>query len=401
MANILFLTHRIPFPPDKGDKVRSYHLLLHLLKRHRIFLATFVDDGQDERYIEAVKDVCVDSIVVKFNPTTAKFRSLKAFFVAKAISVFYYKNKKMKNWVNSLIAAKKIDAVVVFSSTMGQYILPHSISYVLDFVDVDSAKWKEYGRKSGGFISWIYHWEGRQLLAYEKNLAQHAVQSFFVTEKETELFCSLTQEYKLTTTTINNGVDSEYFSPVSTRKTPFRNASLKPIVFTGAMDYLPNEDAVIWFANEIFPILSKKNSDICFYIVGRNPTETVRALASDRIVVTGTVPDVRPFLQYAAVVVAPLRIARGIQNKILEALAMRCPVVASAVCMQAFGGKFSGIVSSATTVPEFVDHIEAVLSFPEEATRRANLGRQAVMDHYSWENNMTLIDPFLDTCIVS
>ena len=401
MANILFLAHRIPFPPNKGDKVRSYHLLIHLLKRHRIFLATFVDDDQDEKYIEGVKDICVDSIVVRFNPTIAKFRGLKAFFTAKAMSICYYKNEKMKKWINDLVKTKKIDAIVVFSSSMGQYAIPQSTSFILDFVDVDSAKWKEYARKHGPFASWMYHWESRQLLAYEKNLAQRAVQSFFVTEKETELFRNLAPECESSITTISNGVDSEYFSPIPTRMTPFGNKFLRPIVFTGAMDYLPNADAVIWFATEIFPILSGKYSDIYFYIVGRNPTEPVRSLVSDRIIVTGTVLDVRPFLQYAAVVVAPLRIARGIQNKILEALAMGCPVVASTICMQAFGEKFREIVGSADTVSEFVNCIESVLFFPEEATRRANIGRQAVVDSYSWQNNMALIDPFLDACIVS
>ncbi len=347
MGNLLLLVHRLPYPPNKGDKVRSYHLLKHLAKKHRVFLGTFVDDPDDEAYVDIVRSFCQDLHVAHITPRIAKLRSLSALFSNQALGLQYYRDAGLQSWVDQTLATQKIDATVIFSSVMAQYFTPElddkSIPMLVDFVDVDSAKWTQYADNHRWPLSWLYRREGRQLLAYERAVAARAKHSFFVTENEVALFRAQAPEFADKVDTLSNGVDGEYFSPDPARVAPFKRDGSQPgeipLVFTGAMDYWPNIDAVSWFANDIFPTLLKAWPQLRFYIVGRSPSAAVLALASESIVVTGTVPDVRPYLQHASVVVAPLRVARGIQNKILEAMAMGRPVVASQSCAQAIDGQ--------------------------------------------------------------
>ncbi|HEY8711131.1 MAG TPA: glycosyltransferase, partial [Burkholderiaceae bacterium] len=168
-----------------------------------------------------------------------------------------------------------------------------------------------------------------------------------------------------------------------------------PIVFTGAMDYWPNIDAVTWFVREVMPPLLRLWPNARFHIVGRNPAAAVKALASDHVKVTGTVPDVRPYLQHAAVVVAPLRLARGIQNKVLEAMAMGRPVVASETCAQAIDARAGSELFTATTPMDFVRQIERLLRDPDKARSVGRAGRRCVLQRYGWEAHLSRIDPRL------
>jgi glycosyltransferase involved in cell wall biosynthesis len=162
------------------------------------------------------------------------------------------------------------------------------------------------------------------------------------------------------------------------------------------MDYWPNVDAVCWFAAEIFPLLAQGRPELRFYIVGRAPTPAVRALVGDKVVVTGTVPDVRPYLRHAAVVVAPLRLARGIQNKVLEAMAMARPVVASSECAAAIEAADGRDLESASSADEFVERVGALLDAPARAQTIGEAARRQVVDHYSWEAHLSRLDAWLD-----
>jgi sugar transferase (PEP-CTERM/EpsH1 system associated) len=265
---------------------------------------------------------------------------------------------------------------------------------VVDFVDVDSAKWTQYADKHRWPMSWLYRREGEFLLAYERQIASQAARSFFVTESEVALFTSLAPECNVRVEAMCNGVDSDYFAPDSTRATPY-TADESPIVFTGAMDYWPNVDAVTWFAKKVLPGLLIDHPETRFYIVGRSPTPEVEALASENIVVTGTVPDVRPFIQYAAAVVAPLRIARGIQNKILEAMAMERPVIASSECAAAVDAVFGQELLTASTPEDYIASINAMLGNQIQATTIGQAARKRVIERYSWSAHMSGIDRYL------
>jgi sugar transferase (PEP-CTERM/EpsH1 system associated) len=395
MANILYLVHRLPYPPNKGDKVRSYNLLKHLASQHRVFLGTFIDDPEDEPYITTLRKLCADIFVAKLDPRRAKIRSLNGLIAGDPLTLRYYRDASLQNWVDTTCNHHKIDAAVIFCSAMAQYVENmRRMPTVVDFVDVDSAKWTQYADKHRWPMSWLYRREGEFLLAYERQIASQAARSFFVTESEVALFTSLAPECNVRVEAMCNGVDSDYFAPDSTRATPY-SADETPIVFTGAMDYWPNVDAVTWFAKEVLPGLLIDHPEIRFYIVGRSPTPEVEALAGDHIVVTGTVPDVRPFIQYAAAVVAPLRIARGIQNKILEAMAMELPVIASSECAAAVDAVFGQELLTASAPEDYITSINTLLGDQIQSIAIGQAARKRVIERYSWSAHMSGIDCYL------
>jgi sugar transferase (PEP-CTERM/EpsH1 system associated) len=214
-------------------------------------------------------------------------------------------------------------------------------------------------------------------------VAARSARSFLSTEKEAALFRSLAPECSGKVEPMNNGVDADYFAPDPVRPSPFAAGEL-PVVFTGAMDYWPNIDAVTWFAREMLPALRKDWPALRFHIVGRSPTPAVRALAGEGVSVRGTVPDVRPYLQHAAAVVAPLRLARGIQNKVLEAMAMAQPVVASSECGEAIHATAGTELLLASDVDGHLEHIGALLADPQRAARIGAAGRRRVLADYAW-----------------
>ncbi len=400
MANVLYLVHRLPYPPNKGDKVRSYHLLKHLAGKHRVHLGTFIDDPADRVHVTQVERLVAELHVVDLQPTAAKLKSLQGLASGDALSLPYYADRSMQRWVDHVVRDRQIDAVVVFSSAMAQYVRPQLAAsdgpvVLIDFVDVDSAKWGTYAQRHRWPLSWLYRRESRQLLAFERRVARQADRSFFVTERESTLFCELAPECAARVSTIGNGVDADYYAPDATRLSPFADEPMAPIVFTGAMDYWPNVDAVIWFAREVLPPIRQTLPELRFCIVGRNPPLSVQALACDHVSVTGTVPDVRPFLQHAGVVVAPLRVARGIQNKILEAMAMERPVVASSACVDAFDVSTLATLATATHAAEFAQKVLAFYAAPASAAQLGRQARASVLQRFSWAAHMAEIEPFM------
>ena len=396
MSNLLYLVHRLPYPPNKGDKVRSYHLLKHLAARHRVFLGTFIDDPQDEAYVDKLPEFCADMHIARISPRTARIRSLSGLLSNEALTLPYYRNAGLQDWVERTLREQKIDAAVIFSSAMAQYVqgVP-DLRTLVDFVDMDSAKWTQYAANHRWPMSWLYRREGSRLLAFERAVAQRATHSFFVTENETELFFRSAPECKGRVDAMCNGVDAEFFSPVHAFPSPYPSGEI-PLVFTGAMDYWPNIDAVTWFSTEILPQMLQRRPDLKFYIVGRSPTPAVMALAGERVVVTGTVDDVRPYLQHARVVVAPLRLARGIQNKVLEAMAMGVPVVASQECAEPVDAVPERDFLTARTVEDYQRQIECLLQSPDRADAMGKAAREQVLARYSWDAHLSNIDRYLE-----
>ena len=398
MANILYLVHRLPYPPNKGDKVRSFHLLRHLQQHHRVFLGTFVDHPDDEQHIPTLRAMCPDLHVERLNPSLAKVRSLGGLLRGEALSLAFYRSAGLQRWVHEVATRHPLQASVVFSSPMAQYaqaLLP-GVPMLVDFVDVDSAKWTQYVPQHRWPMSWVYAREGRQLLAYERRVAMQSRQSFFVTPNEVALFLHSAPECSEKVASVSNGVDADFFSPDATLPNPFA-AGQRAVVFTGAMDYWPNVDAAVWFATEALPLLRQRHPDVVFYIVGRDPTPKVQALAGSQVVVTGTVPDVRPYLQHAAAVVAPLRVARGIQNKILEAMSMQQPVVTVSSCAEAIAASRDQGLFRADTAEDFADTVDSLLGAPGTAGYLGEQARRFVLDHFSWDAHLNGIDAYISS----
>ncbi len=394
MANILFLPHRLPYPPNKGDKVRSYHMLKYLLQYHKVYLGSFIDDPVDEQYLPIVSEWCHQIHVEKLDPLAGKIKSLRGLLTGVPLTLPYYYSASMAAWIDHTIRTQAIDAVVVFSSAMAQYVLHQPTKLLVDFVDVDSDKWVQYAQRKSWPMSWVYRREGRTLLDFEVQVAQRAEASFLTTEQEVALFRRLMRDSRPVVESLNNGVDADFFAPDTVSTNPYR-ADEWPVVFTGAMDYWPNVDAVTWFAREVLPQLRAQEPRIRFYIVGMRPTPDVQALACEHIVVTGTVPDVRPYLAAAKVVVAPLRIARGIQNKVLEAMAMARPVVVSQTCAAPINAVPGVHLATADSPEEYQQKVLALLRQDEQAQEMGRQARERVLSQYSWHAHMSRLAHYL------
>jgi sugar transferase (PEP-CTERM/EpsH1 system associated) len=398
MEDLLLLIHRIPYPPNKGDKIRSYHLLKHLSRHYRVHLATFVDDPDDWQYVPHVEALCASSHFARMNPRLARVRSLGALLKNRSLSQEYYRDAGMARWVDDTLAAHRIDRVLVFCSPMAQYAENHrSARRVIDFCDIDSEKWRQYAEQKSFPMNLVYRYEAKQLLRYERQIARDYDASLFVSAPEAALFRSLAPESGPKIGHFTNGVDTEYFSPERPYENPFA-AGERALVFTGAMDYWPNIDAVKWFAAEVFPTVHKRFPDARFYIVGSRPAPAVQALAQQPgVVVTGTVPDVRPYIAHAAAAVAPLRIARGVQNKVLEAMAMATPVVVSPQALEGIDAVPGSELVLADEPAAFAGACAALLEGQDgaiDAIGRA--ARDKVQRRYSWSSNLACIGESLE-----
>jgi sugar transferase (PEP-CTERM/EpsH1 system associated) len=396
MNQLLFLAHRIPYPPIKGDKLRSYHLLKQLGRYYRIHLGCFIDDPNDWRYVEEVRDMCSDAFFLPLRAAVGRIRSLAGLLGEDPLSLGYYRDQRMVRWVRSAVDRCGVDRALVFSSVMAQYVEDcKELNRVADFVDVDSCKWEQYANDVRWPASWIYRREAKTLLAYERKVAECFDATVFVSKAEADLFRGLVT--KGTAEKIwhaGNGVDSEYFDPGIASDSPFEPEA-RTLVFTGAMDYKPNIDAVDWFAREIFPGILRRWPDARLAIVGSRPNAVVRKLRErPRVAVTGTVPDVRPYLAHATAVVAPLRIARGIQNKVLEGMAMARTVIASTAAAEGIEAEPGQDIVLADTLDEYLAAVSAVFEDTSNAIGRN--ARKRILASYSWSSNLERIQHLLE-----
>jgi len=392
---LLFLVHRLPYPPTKGDKVRSFHFLKHLAHRYRVYLGTFVDDPADWPHVAAVRAFCEDACVERISRLPRLARTAGAFLHGEPITLPYFRSRALQEWVRRVVGEQGIERAFVYSSSMAQYVIDvPEIATVVDFVDMDSAKWSEYASRRMWPASALFQREARCLLAYEKAVAARASASVFVTEDEKRRFLAEARDASPRIFAIPNGVDSDYFSPFHELTSPFA-AGERAVVFTGAMDYWPNIDAVIWFAREVLPALRERDPRVRFYVVGMNPDVAVRALASDAaVVVTGRVPDVRPYVKHASVVVAPLRVARGIQNKILEAMAMAKAVVTTRACAGALKLRPGVEIEVADERAAFAGAVASLLD-RERAVRMGAFARSRVVADYGWRASLESLEELL------
>ncbi|RJG01886.1 TIGR03087 family PEP-CTERM/XrtA system glycosyltransferase [Noviherbaspirillum sedimenti] len=401
MEHLLFLAHRIPYPPNKGDKIRSWHLLRHLAQRYHVHLGSFIDDADDWQYADTVRKICADTHFAKLAPRRARLRSLGGLFAGRPLTLDYYRNAALQSWVDEAMRRHQIGKVLVFSSAMAQFVAPpqgalptlSAVRRVIDFVDVDSDKWAQYATSKRWPMKWIYQREARTLLAYERKVAAAFDAALFVSPEEAQLFRALAPESAERTGHFSNGVDAEYFSPLHAFDNPY-GVDEKAMVFTGAMDYWPNIDAVQWFAREVLPAVRAQRPDAVFYIVGSRPAPQVQALAAQAGVrVTGTVPDVRPYLAHAHAAVAPLRIARGIQNKVLEAMAMAKPVVVSAQALEGIAARPGEDVLLAEDAASFTAAVLQQLAQPDAALGMR--ARENVLANYAWPAHLAAVDALL------
>jgi sugar transferase (PEP-CTERM/EpsH1 system associated) len=390
---LLFLAHRIPFPPNKGDKIRSFHLLRHLATRYAIHLGAFVDDPADWQYRDALQAFCASIRLLPLHPRRARLASLTGMLTGEALTLPYYRNRELADWAQGLADAGTVTRGLAFSSAMAQFMPANLERRVLDMVDVDSDKWTQYAPTQRWPLSWVYAREGRKLAAWEAQVAQDFDATLLVSQDEAALLRQRVPQAGSRIGTFENGVDADYFSPARDYPDPYP-ADVQGVVFTGAMDYWPNVDAVSWFAERIFPAVREAVPAAQFTIVGSRPTETVLALARQPgVVVTGGVADVRPYLAHAACAVAPLRIARGIQNKVLEAMAMARPVVTTAQAAEGIRAEAGRDFLLAQDEAGFAGAVITQLQSRVSSVQ----ARDCILAHYDWTRNASVVDALFET----
>ena len=395
---LLFLAHRIPYPPNKGDKIRSYHELRALAERgHEVHLVAFADELRDLQYQVELARWCASVRIIRLRKPWAKLRAMATLPTARPLSLGYFGSWQIKRLVRHALAKQNFDAIFVYSSAMAQYVpLDWRSRTIIDLVDVDSEKWREYAERTSPPESWLYKVEAERLRKYEYEIIRRFANTILTTQCEAVLLDKLdefTRRARLRI--ITNGVDLDYFQPAPL---PVANRPVPRLVFTGAMDYYANIEAVEWFTKEVFPLIREQEPGAEFLIVGSHPADRVKRLARQTgVTVTGFVEDVRPFLREATVCVVPLRIARGVQNKLLEAMAAGKAAVATPEAIAGLRVVSGEQLLTASAPGEFA---QAALKLIRDDRLRESLGRQArrfVETEHDWTPLLQKLAELLET----
>jgi sugar transferase (PEP-CTERM/EpsH1 system associated) len=395
MRESLFLCHRLPYPPNKGDKIRSHALLGHLAQRGPVHLACFVDEQADFGYLDDVRRLAGgDCHFEPLGKSAKAWRSLVGLATGKPLTTACFGSGRLQAWVDRILRDRPIRDRVVFSSAMAPYLLKARPSQVLfDMVDIDSDKWRQYAARSQGGLKWLYGREAEKLQALECEAAKAFGITLLASEFEAETFRDIAPASAFKTLGWTNGVDLARFSP-SALDNPFQPGE-QAIVMTGRMDYRPNHEGAAWFAKEVFPRIAQIVPSARVYFVGGGPPAALKALASPRVSVTGQVPDIRPYLQFARAVIAPLHIARGVQNKVLEAMAMAKPLVATRDATRSLGVEAGKHLWVENDPDKFAQAVVQALQGPDR-DRMARNARQYVEEHHGWPRLLQEIDRHLD-----
>lgn len=382
MSEILFLAHRIPFPPDRGDKIRSYHVLKALAKLAPVHVGCLAENDEDRAQEHELGQIAASRFLAEVKGNLP-LDGLRALATGRPVSVVSFASKELQRWVDRTLATRPIDAIYVFSGQMTQY-LPESFGgkLVVDFVDVDSAKFEAYA-EDGGIMAPIHRREARMLRAVEAKFAARSDHTLLVTDEEDALFRSrLPESTEADVRVLRNGIDAAAFDPAEAGANPLQAHAAPRLIFTGQMDYPPNEAAAKRLATGILPLVKEPAS---VHIVGRNPTAAVRALEGGRVRVWGAVPEMRDYLAGADIAVVPLDIARGVQNKVLEAMAMGLPCVLSPDAATGIPAEDGRHFIVADTDEEFAAVVTDLAADPARAKAMGDAARRWVIDNASWD----------------
>ena len=399
-SEVLFLSHRIPFPPNRGDKIRSHHVLRHLASLAPVHVATFADDAADMAHEADLAAISASHCLVQRKKSMVR-AGIEAIAQRKPVSLTAFYDPALADYVRKVLAQHPIGTIYAFSGQMGQYI-PDGFKgrVIYDFVDVDSAKFEAYAAAGRGPRGWIDAREGRLLSAEEARLARRADVSLLVSNEEAALFRArlLPQDrLECAVGTLRNGIDSELFNPAQCEPAAAMAAhSGLRLIFTGQMDYAPNIAAARRVIERLLPAIRQQFPRATFHVVGRNPPDHLLALhGGGGTYIWGAVADMPSYLAAADLALVPLELARGVQNKVLEAMAMRLPVVLTTEAATGIGGRDGQHYIVGHSDAELIEQVCALLG---DAPRRAALGsaaRQYVVDQLSWQATLAPLGAML------
>lgn len=388
---IFYICQRVPYPPDRGDKITTFNEILHLSKHHEVHVFCLADGEQDLLNVSKAEEYASSVTAEPVTSLGGKIRALLALFLGGSLSVAAFNSKRLHQKIKQKNAELQPDVMIVYSCNVAQYVehFPET-PRIMQFADLDSLKWGQYAERFGMILNWVYRLEQQRLFAYERKIAHSFTHSLVCTEMERSDFVRLIPGAPVSL--VANGVDLEYFHPLGGDK------RADSIVFTGVMDYLPNVDAVQWFCHEILPLIRQELPDATFVICGSRPVAAVTQLAQiPGVTVTGWVADTRPYLDSAQIFVAPLRMARGVQNKVLEALAMGLPCVCS---VSAWSGTVIPTGEGILATDDPVEFAHSAIRLLREANYREQMAfkaRRAAEINYTWEAQMQRLDRVIET----
>jgi len=384
---ILFLTQRVPYPPNRGAKITSWRIIERMARRHDVVCITFSNDDDERAGAERMRGMGIETIDFPLDLRLAKLRSLPLLLTSKPLTLGVFGSKAVQAEVDR--QAPTCQLAYAYSSSMCAFLEHLPIPSVMHFAELDSDKWRQYAEREPFPMSWIYRREYRTLRAVEVRLARAGAENVLCTPLEEEIFRR--EIPGASTMVLRNGIDLDYYRPAPELAEP------KHIVFTGVMDYLPNVDGCVWFAKDVLPRLRERCGDVRFTIIGADPSAEVLELEQQPgVTVTGFVDDTRDWLRRGSISVAPLRIARGIQNKVLEALAMGHPVVGTTSATQGVEGQPGRDFLLADTADEILEACARLIEDPDEARALGLRGRQFVEANYDWEVVFAPLDELVE-----
>ena len=387
--HILFISHRVPYPPDKGDKLRAFNIIKYLAQNHTISLACVMDNREDEQYLEDLAIYCQRIWAVPTNAICGLVHIFWSWLTGKPLILGYYYSWLFKRGIQRILREEKIDLIYVYSTAMAQYVTGENLPpKILDLVDTDSAKWSGWAKYARFPKSLIYRLEGKRTLAYEKKICPQFQACVLVAESEKKLLDQHVSGHR--SYAVTNGINLHFYTSHLSDPTDKGQHNL---IFIGGMFYFAYIDGVLHFYRNSFNQITQAHPDTKLYIIGANPARSIRRLNKDpRVFVTGYVKDVRPYLQMATVYIVPLQIAPGVQNKILEALAMQIPVVATTAALQGIDAEPGRDLLVADDPLEFANAVNRLLSDKDLRLELARNGRNLIQQRHDWNENLKRLD---------
>jgi len=388
--NILFVCHKVPYPPNKGEKIRAFHIIKYLSKRHKIFLYSLCGNRDDFKHKEKLKEYCHSVNIYRIYPLISFLRIFIYLFTRFPLTFAYFFSYCMNRDIENILKEGSIDAVFSYCSSSAQYTLDtkKGVKKIIDFVDVDSDKWKRFADSVTFPLSLIYTLEAKRLQKWEKKINRTYDALLVTTEKEREKLELIDPSSEGKMRVISNGIDFDHFKPQK------KEQDKPALIFTGQMDYLPNVDAAIYFYKRILPLIKRDIPDIIFYIVGRSPSPIVRLICK-KAVITGYVDDIRDYFPMASVYVASLQIVLGVKNKVLEAMASGLPVVATKEVLQSIEAIPEKEILIGETPEEFAQKVIELLKDKEKRDFISKNAQQLVRKKYNWITNLSALDEII------
>ena len=386
---ILFLSHRFPYPPTFGSKVRAFNVIRHLAQAHEVTVLSLVRSSDEEKEAAGIAPFCHEHRTFRVHNATQAAKIVLTLPTTIPASEAFFHSAALQREINRRLASRSFDFIFAHCSAVGRYIEQvQGLPNLMDFCDVDSRKWSDYVPHKPWPVSLGYRWEGWRMAAAECRMAARFDHITVATKGEIATLAAIGVHDRVDW--FPNGVDADYFKPAPGSCDP------NLISFVGRMDCFPNEQCMLDFCDRAWPILKRARPALRLQIVGAAPTARVLALGRfDGVTVTGSVPDVRPYVQRSALTIAPLTIARGTQNKILESMAMEVPVVSSRIAADGVDAVAGEHLVVADTADETRAAVLRISDDPAERARLATAGRARVLSHHAWPSAMQRLDEIM------